>query len=118
MIICKKYDSNNTRGIDIGDSLNIQTIRQRRDYFLSVLMFKAIHGLAPHYLCNDVTMIVDVHGNRSTENMNLYVPKYIKEMCKRSFAYKGSMLWNDLPDEVKEFSSLDAFKSSFRFYVG
>ena len=25
-------------------------------------MFKAIHGLAPHYLCNDVTMIVGVHG--------------------------------------------------------
>ena len=31
------------------------TIRQRKDYFLSVLMFKAIHGLAPHFLYNDVT---------------------------------------------------------------
>ena len=83
-------------------------------------MFKAVHGLAPHYLCNDVTMIVDVHGydTRSSENMNLYVPKYTKEICKRSFAYKGSMLWNDLPDEVKESSSLDAFKSNYRFYIG
>ena len=71
-IICKKYDDINTRGIDLVDSLTIQTIRQRRDYFLSVLIFKAIHGLAPHYLCNDVTMIVDVHGynTRSSENMN------------------------------------------------
>ena len=57
-------------------------------------------------------MIVDVHGynTRSSENMNLYVPKYSKEICKRSFAYKGSMPWNDLPEEVKESSSLDAFK--------
>ena len=46
------------------------------------------------------------------------VPKYTKEICKRSFAYKGSMLWNDLPDEVKESSSLDAFKSNYRFYIG
>ena len=70
----------NTRGIDLVNSLKIQTIRQRRDYFLSVLMFKAIHGLAPQYLCNDVTKIVDVHGynTRSSENMNLYVPKYTK----------------------------------------
>ena len=30
-------------------------------------------------------MIVDVHGynTRSSENMNLYVPKYTKEICKR-----------------------------------
>ena len=119
-IMCKNYDYINTRGIDLVNSLKIQTIRQRRDYFLSVLMFKAIHGLAPHYLCNDVTMVVDVHGynTRSSENMNLYVPKYTKEICKRSFAYKGSMLWNDLPDEVKESSSLDAFKSNYRFYIG
>ena len=85
--MCKNYDYINIRGIDLVNSLKIQTIRQRRDYFLSVLIFKAIHGLAPHYL--------------SSENMNLYVPKYTKEICKRSFAYKGSMLWNDLPDEVK-----------------
>ena len=65
-------------------------------------------------------MVVDVHGynTRSSENMNSYVPKYTKEICKRSFAYKGSVLWNDLSDEVKESSSLDAFKSNYRFYIG
>ena len=86
--------------------MKIQTIRQRREYYLSVLMFKAIHGLAPHYLCNDVIMIVDVHGydTKISEIMNIYMcvcvcgPKYTKEICKckrRSFAYKGIMLWND-----------------------
>ena len=39
-IICKNYDYINTRGIDLVDLLTIQTIRQRRDYFLSVLIFK------------------------------------------------------------------------------
>ena len=43
-IICKNFDYINTRGIDLVDSLKIQTIRQRRDYFLSVLMFKAWFG--------------------------------------------------------------------------
>ena len=35
---------------------------QRRDYFLSVAIFKCIHGLAPHYLCNGVTMIANLHN--------------------------------------------------------
>ena len=119
-IICKNYDYINRRGIDLVESLAIQTIRQRRDYFLSVLMFKHIHGLAPHYLCNDVTMIADVHdyNTRSSENRNLYEPKCNKELCKRSFAYQGSTLWNDLPDEVKESGSLEGFKLNYRFYVG
>ena len=65
-------------------------------------------------------MIVDVHDYniRGSGNMNLYVPKYTKEICKCSFAYKESMLWNALPDEIKESSSLDAFKSNYRFYIG
>ena len=49
---------------------------------------------------------------------NLYVPKCNEELCKRSFAYQGSTLWNDLPDEVKESGSLEGFKFNYRFYVG
>ena len=119
-IICKNYDCINTSGIDLVESLTIQTIRQRRDYFLSVLMFEYIHGLAPHYLCNDVTMIAGVHdyNTRSSENRNSNLPKCNKELCKRSFACQGSTPWNDLPDEVKESVSLEGFKLNYRFYVG
>ena len=95
-IICKNYDCINAGGIDLVESLAIQTIRQSRDCLLSVLMLKCIHGLAPHHLCNDVTMIADVrdYNTRSSENRKLYVPKCNNE-C--SFAYQGSTLWNDLP---------------------
>ena len=113
-IISNNYDYINTRGIDLFKSLKLQCIRERRDYFLCVLMFKCIHGLTPHYLSNDVTMVVDIHGynTRSSENMDLYPPRCTREFCKRSFLYKGSMLRNDLPDILKESSSLDAFKSN------
>ena len=119
-MICNNYDYINTRGIDLVKSLKLQAIREHRDYFLCVLMFKCIHGLAPHYLSNDVTMVVDIHGydTRSSENMDLYVPRCTKELCKRSFLYTGSMLWNDLPDVLKESSSLDVFKSNYRFIIG
>ena len=92
-IICNNYDYINSRGIDLVKSLKLQAIRERRDYFLCFLMFKCIHGLAPLYLSNDVTMVVDIHGydTRSSDNMDLYVPRCTKELCKRSFLYTGSM---------------------------
>ena len=83
-------------------------------------MFKCIHGLAPHYLSNDVTMHVDIHGydTRSAENMDLYIPRWAKEIYKRSFLYKGSSLWNKLPPWVKESTSLNDFKHNYRLLNG
>ena len=44
-IICDNFDYIHSRGIDLVRSLKLQTIRERRDYFLCVLMFKCIHGM-------------------------------------------------------------------------
>ena len=115
-IIFKNFDYINTRGLDLVRNLKLQNVCERRDYFLCVLMFKCIHGMAPQYLCNDVTMQFDVHGydTRSAENMNLYVPRPYKEIYKRSFLYKGSSLWNNLPRNLKETDSLEKFKYRYR----
>ena len=93
-IICNNFDYIHSRGIDLVRSLKLKIIRERRDYFLCVLMFKCIHGLAPRYLSNDVTMHVDIHGydTRSAENMDLYIPRCTKEIYRRSFSYNGSSI--------------------------
>ena len=40
-------------------------------------MFKCINGLTLNFLCNDVTMHVDIHGydTRKNENVDLYIPR-------------------------------------------
>ena len=48
-IMCNNFDYIHSRGIDLFRSLKFQILRERRDSFLCVLMFKCIHGLAPHY---------------------------------------------------------------------
>ena len=82
---------------------------------LCTIMSKCSHGLAPHYLSNAVTMHFDIHGydTRSGDNMNLYLPHCSKEIYKRSFLYKGSSLWNELPIHVKESTSLSDFKYNY-----
>ena len=118
-IITGNFDYINTRGIDIVESLNIQTIRVRRDYFLCTLMYKCVNGFAPIYLC-DVTMHADIHDHdtRSSRNKNLYVPRPYKEIYKRSFKYKASQLWNVLPCYVRNQQSIDCFKREYKKVKG
>ena len=119
-IMCNNFDYINFRVIEMVRTLRLQTIRERRDYFLCILMFKCIHGLAPHYLCNDVTMYVDINGydTRSAENMDLYLPRCSREIYKRSFLYKRSSLWNQLPSCLKESISIIDFKRNYRLLYG
>ena len=109
-----------TRGIEMVRTLRLHTTRERRDYFLCILMFKYIHGLVPHYLCNDVTMYVDLNGydTRSAENMDLYLPRCSREIYKKSFLYKDSSLWNQLPSCLKESISKIDFKRNSRLLYG
>lgn len=119
-IIYGNFDYIHTRGIDLVKSLGLYTMRERRDYFIACLMFKAIHGLTPSYLSNHITMNVDIHGydTRSSENMNVYRPTIHKEMFRNSFMCKGSDIWNALPNEVKESPNMDSFKRNYNFFKG
>ena len=49
-------------------------------------MFKAIHGIAPHYLSDRIDMDFDIHGydTREAGSMNVYLPTVHKEIYKSS----------------------------------
>ena len=70
-IITRNYDYVNKRGIDIVKNLKWMSVSQRRDYFMSMLMFKSIHGLAPDYKCDEINMQCDI-AERSTRSLNFY----------------------------------------------
>ena len=68
----------------------------------------------------DVTMYVDMneYDTRSAENKDLYLPRCSREIYKRSFLYKGSSLWNQLPSCLKESISIIDFKRNYRLLYG
>ena len=71
------------------------------EYHIALLMFKAIHGMAPVYICNTIYFVHDVTGRNlsSYDNMNLYTPGPNIELFKRPLAYNGPAIWNALPIE-------------------
>ena len=86
-LIMGNFDYINSRGIDLVKSLNLYTIRERRDYFFLTLMFKAIHGIAPNYLSDRIDMHFDIYGydTREAGSMNVYLPTVHKVMDKIVF---------------------------------
>ena len=114
-IICNNYDYINTRCIDLVKSLKLQTIS---DTIFCVFwcsnVYMALHlATCPMMLLWLSTSMVTIQG----ENVDLYVPRRTKELCKRSFSCKVSMLWNDLPDILKESSLSHVFKSNYHFII-
>ena len=65
-------------------------------------------------------MYVDSHGNdtRGGKNMDLYMPRVIKDNYKRGFSYMATNLWNQLPTDVKESTTLDSFKQNYKYSKG
>ena len=118
MLIMGNLDYINCHGIGLVKRLNLYTIRERRDYFLTTLMFKAIHGIAPHYLSDRIDMHFDIHGydTREAGSMNVYLPAVHKEIYRNSFLYSGGKLWNELPDFVKNSTNIETFKRNYIIY--
>ena len=114
-LITGNFDYINCRGIELVKSLNLYTIRDRRDYFLTILMFKSIHGIAPTYLSDRVVMNFDVNGyDTRTSDMELYLPTLREEAYRNSFMYMGGKLWNDLPEFVQNSANIESFKRNYK----
>ena len=113
------YDYVNTRGIDLVKTLGLMDVSQRRDYFMIMLMFKSIHGLVPNYICDEINMQRDIaeRTTRSTIDNNAHVPHITLECCKNAFAYRGPVLWNALPENIKKCESLNGFKQCLILHV-
>ena len=61
-------------------------------------------------------MNFDINGydTRGANNMNVYLPRVNKEVYKQSFMYKGGIIWNALPDNVKNSENLEMFKYNYK----
>ena len=82
-LMCNNFDYINFRVTEMVRTWRLQTVvKGRRDYILCILMFKCIHGLALQYLCNDVTMYVDINGydTKSAQNIESIFNTLLKEI--------------------------------------
>ncbi len=88
----------------------------RIDFKILILVFKALHGLAPTYLSDLIQPNAPLRGLRSAEHSLLAVPR-VRLKSRGDRVVAGPRLWNDLPLHVRKAQTLSVFKSILKTYL-
>jgi len=92
----------------IRDRLHWLPVAQRIQSKLCLMMYKAMHGLAPAYLsCVE-------SRTRSSARGDLVVQRTKTKFGGRAFVVAGPAEWNRLPCSVRNSPSLDSFKTALK----
>jgi len=87
------------------DHLHWLRARERISLKLCILVYKAIHGLAPCYLnemCTPVSTVPNLSALRSAARGDLVVRRTIRlQLGNRAFCVAGPVAWNSLPLDIR-----------------
>jgi exonuclease III len=93
-------------------------VEYRVRFKVLTLTYKAIHGEAPKYISDYVTIRQTGRNLRSSNHLRLEVPNYnLKTYGKRSFPVASATEWNALPDHLKKAETFQIFKRHLKTYL-
>ena len=95
-------------------------IHQRIDFKVIVLMFKALHQQAPHYIIDILQVGAERRLLRSNSSCSPYfvVPRTSHiTFADRAFSVYGPKLWNKLPNHIRDTTSLNTFKALLKAHL-
>ena len=98
-------------------SLHWLPVIQRCAFKTALLTFKAIHSLAPSYLCELINYRSASRDLRSLNDILLNVPRFTSSIGSRAFVVSAPTLWNNLPHEIRTCTSITSFKSKLKTYL-
>ena len=107
IITHSNYD---TRSKDILNNLGWKDLAERRRQQLATIMFKTMNNQVPQYISQLFTKTSDIHAyglRRSGDS--LFIPRPNTETLKKSFSYRGVILWNSLSKDQCNASGIAQF---------
>ena len=95
-------------------------VQQRIIFKTAIVVYKALNGLAPKYMTDSFTDQNQIKQRltRSSSHNNLYVPRSKLKKADQSISIKGSKIWNELPLNIRQSTSLGIFKrKAYQHYL-
>jgi len=88
-------------------------------YFVALKTFKTLKGGNHAHFVNSFDSLLPVHSHstRFSSNFNFNTPFYLKAKCNRSFLYQAVLIWNSLPERMKQCNDLLAFKKVLKTWL-
>ncbi len=81
--------------------LNWLTVENMLNVATACFMYKVTNGLVPSTCTRMFTRTHEVSRRTTRQSQDFYLPKVRTEAGRRSLTFRGSKLWNELPDSVK-----------------
>ena len=105
--------------MNIVKDLGWLNIRQRRDYFVGLLVFKSPNNLLPDYIIDKYTMTSEIacRSTRFTSNNKQFLSKANKAIYTSALEHSGSLVWNQLPSSIRKLDSMYSFKKNLSKYL-
>jgi hypothetical protein len=101
-------------------SLHWLRVRERIQYKIAVLTYRAQNGLAPRYLADDIHRVADIESRRrlrSSHSNRLTAPVCGLALSSAVFPVAAPAVWNALPEHVTSSQSLDLLKSRLKTFL-
>lgn len=99
-------------------SLHWLPVHKRVMYKVLVFVYKALHGCAPRYLTDMLSLYKPTRSLRSMDStLLLNKPRCTKSIGERAFPYAGPSMWNSLPDELRGAATTETFKRNLKTYL-
>ena len=94
-------------------------VSHRIKYKLNTLTYKCLHGLAPAYLSDFLSLYQPFRPLRSSnDTLKLNIPHTkLKTAGQRSFAFQAPTIWNTLPLPLRRQQTLETFKSGLKTFL-
>ena len=98
------------------DQLCWKNLNDRSHFNLAILVHKCLTNNAPDYLIKKFNYVNEHHTymTKTSSNQNLYHNNVRTQAGKRTFHYRGTTLWNNLPINLRSIDNSDVFKKAFR----
>ena len=93
-------------------------IEARIEYKVATLAFRHFEHSLPPYLSAELQVYQPSRTLRSSNQRLLKIPTTkLKSYGNRSFSYQAPVIWNSLPESLRNSTSLCAFKANLRTYL-
>ena len=98
-------------------SLHWLPVRQRIDFKVLMLVYKALNGLGPKYISDLLTQYEPSRPLRSSGSGFLSVPRVRTRHGEAAFSFYAPHVWNKLPESLRSAETLSLFKSRLKTHL-
>ena len=100
-------------------TLTTEPAHRPKETYLNTRCFryKVANGVVPDLTSELFTRVHEVGQNNTKQSQDFHVLLFRSKASRRSFSYKGPILWRGIPDDIKLRPSLPSFERAYKRYL-